>query len=1823
MNETDEESGAENDVIEIIPLEDYDSSKAKLQASISWILNKAYPDELPAEFRDPFYEAEDTVLHIKPRLANLMVSSELYCQACAHMFGDSTSQWQGHWSIIQILGRKGIYISEANENPVTETVLMKNTPINVAAHLALIDSLMMAYVREVLTIERVVQAVRNFTTFNASSELPGNAEDAALFWINKVCSTVQHRINTDQSQHILQGQSNQKVRIVSKSDHSVTVPYIHDLLQDVGDGCSLAALVSFYCPNSLKLHDICLKDNVGIADSLYNLRLVRSFCEKYVGVKCFHLVYEDFLYTHSNLRQNILVMLAEFFYYFEIRRLECVVDPSKLDPTSRPTTAKRASSTSMSQVPPVSNITKQSFRKSPTDERYVHTPQATNVLPPRQPLLYKRQQQGSQDTDAIKAGSKGTTKQVRRCHSLSTEKDREAIRQSVLAWQDKNEQMNGEDVKSSQQSNLLANVSMDSDVMESFSDDRLGSLDLDLSDPTPLPTQMTPRPLSNLRDPGHPDYMEVQSVTSGEPSARTFTVGQEVKGDMEPLMPARLKPRKEISNNHSKEVERGEKDQIIGKKSPPKTRKSKDLDNVSSSGVSEASSETDVVTPLPDDQLSGSEGEVPLNSRLGRSPGYTAFTVQTDMSYDPQQSPASTARSSVKHSYTLSNQGLTAESARAAGIPVVSDSGDGMVQRWGSREGSIASSRSSGDFSDHESQKIHKDHKFSESQEKNREHLLNKGKPTKLSISDSRVNEINSNVLQKPTLVIQERNKVNEKQKSNFTTNFAEIKRMRNIVSGNKGIVFMQHDNEGINDDKKSMTQSHTQNSQTKENEKKFSSPTHQRTWQQTMSSSAPIQTTPGDSGIASPESQESTQPVVSELTQIRLKLEEKRKMIERKKLKHEVQQQKVRQKLGKTVFMNVIAKPQKEEEDAKSESTSRQIGAVAGTSSQDLKPGSTSITAASSSVLRQTPKQVPQAPLEAGGHRSAPVLNEEDMSSNSASSRPFSREGIQQTIENVRKKWFKEQEEPVEISAPTDHSNYNQNSHQQWEGGSELQQREMRARSLHRDVNTEQDGIVRGDTVMSKSTPGPRRDSEEAVMERSYNDRLDHLNQSINSLKGEIQQLSLNSAKELPKMSTPERAVLDTSHHGVSHAADVSGLFTPERVQTCVPNYQHTPLGPVVPLAVTLQHQQQPTISGFQQPGATSYNRVNPVQGGVPPYSGYIPPPSQPVQTSVYPSPQSVPYQVSPHGLPPTQSTPHPVYPSLHSQYGISHTMSQYSTGASPSQYPMVPPVCAMHSSVPPPSVIPSSRVIPPSGVLPSSAVHMNTHRHSGAQVFHPSSTTIPPHSTPTTHQHHQQENLPSSVDAHVASSPKQVSHLDAKDNNVNGYFLASSRPEQVAPSIPRQAPVPSSVAVTSSQSPHTYHDTSLHSINKSTSQQSRRADDSHTSAADRSMGQSGLDLTVADHSADQSGAELNTTDTADNVSAVGFVIGQEDQSLTQSAEDEMNRKKEKLIQQQIKRREEQERKRQYKELEMARRREQERLKIEESEKRKAEEKSRREQIFKQYQDKKMKEDDEPTPPARRRAKSREKPRPKSLYARHGGSEEQLHSMNSSHEDVSGTAFTISPGHGNQSSGNRLRVPNSRLNPKHGKMRKAVSCNTLSSAGSEGRLTFRRPPSPDIGRVKKGAHSTTSSETGSNGSDYAGPKLFVKPSAKSNRHIIINSITQCILAGPVNADQKNKVLEELAKSDAKHFVILFRDHSCQYRSLYSFDPDMEEAHKIHGVGPKQLTNKMIERFYKYNSGGKNFSEVTSTKHLSVSIDAVVIHNALWKTSKVPAKTLR
>lgn len=91
--------------------------------------------------------------------------------------------------------------------------------------------------------------------------------------------------------------------------------------------------------------------------------------------------------------------------------------------------------------------------------------------------------------------------------------------------------------------------------------------------------------------------------------------------------------------------------------------------------------------------------------------------------------------------------------------------------------------------------------------------------------------------------------------------------------------------------------------------------------------------------------------------------------------------------------------------------------------------------------------------------------------------------------------------------------------------------------------------------------------------------------------------------------------------------------------------------------------------------------------------------------------------------------------------------------------------------------------------------------------------------------------------------------------------------------------------------------------------------------------------------------------------------------------------------------------------------------------------------------------------------------------------------------------------------------------------------------------------------------------------------------------------------------------LQELEKCESNHLMILFRDGGCQFRALYSYFPDTEEIHKITGTGPKSISKKMIDKLYKYSSDRKQFT-VIPAKTVSVSVDALTIHNHLWQAKR-------
>ncbi|XP_076245340.1 calmodulin-regulated spectrin-associated protein patronin isoform X15 [Calliopsis andreniformis] len=348
---------------------------------------------------------------------------------------------------------------------------------------------------------------------------------------------------------------------------------------------------------------------------------------------------------------------------------------------------------------------------------------------------------------------------------------------------------------------------------------------------------------------------------------------------------------------------------------------------------------------------------------------------------------------------------------------------------------------------------------------------------------------------------------------------------------------------------------------------------------------------------------------------------------------------------------------------------------------------------------------------------------------------------------------------------------------------------------------------------------------------------------------------------------------------------------------------------------------------------------------------------------------------------------------------------------------------------------------------------------------------------------------------------------------------------------------------------------------------------------------------------------------------SGVGLIIGNQLANPDPNSLDEMERKKERIMLLSLQRRQQQEEMKERKEAEAQARREQEKLKAEERARKKEEERQRRAAILEQHKVKKAIEEAEregkvidkellnaikPTKLRNKTATTR--PRPKTIHVDAGA-------------ELDSGALTPSRGKKGSSSNlstdtdsglGRATPPRRAPSPGMGSMRH------LPSPSGPGSL----PPGLMTKRRVFDDGSSDISSTPSSMMDYNGPRLYKQPTTKSNRGIMLNAVEYCVFPGTVNKEAKRRVLDEIARSESKHFLILFRDAGCQFRALYSYCPDREEVSKLYGTGPKQVIDKMFDKFFKYNSGGKCFSQV-HTKHLTVTIDAFTIHNSLWQGKKV------
>ncbi|XP_043079027.1 calmodulin-regulated spectrin-associated protein 2a isoform X9 [Puntigrus tetrazona] len=345
------------------PFDHCDFNRAKIRASLTWLVAKAFgTDSVPEDLSEPFYRDQYEQEHLKPPVVGLLLSAELYCRAGSLILkSDAVKPLLGHDAVIQALAQKGLYVTD-QERLVTERDLQKK-PIQMSAHLAMIDTLMMAYTVETVSVEKVMACMQQYSTDYPDGDVPYDTEDAVTSWMNKVNEYLKEIIMQEQRRTEAENAEpveNPKARYRKEQVLPKMVPWIppvDNLLKDSTDGCALAALLHFYCPDIVHLGDICLKETMSLADSLYNLQLIQDFCKEHLN-HCCHFSLEDMLYAHSSIKNNYLVFMAELFWWFE------VVKPPFVQPQVLDTEAPLPSLKNLPSVP-ISKVTKRSFMERP------------------------------------------------------------------------------------------------------------------------------------------------------------------------------------------------------------------------------------------------------------------------------------------------------------------------------------------------------------------------------------------------------------------------------------------------------------------------------------------------------------------------------------------------------------------------------------------------------------------------------------------------------------------------------------------------------------------------------------------------------------------------------------------------------------------------------------------------------------------------------------------------------------------------------------------------------------------------------------------------------------------------------------------------------------------------------------------------------------------------------------------------------------------------------------------------------------------------------------------------------------------------------------------------------------------------------------------------------------------------------------------------------------------------------------------------------------------------------------------------------------------
>ncbi|XP_012163051.1 patronin isoform X6 [Ceratitis capitata] len=1752
-----------------------ETRQAHQRASVKWLLAKAFNNNVPDNIREPFYTDHDNQERLKPQIVVEMGNATLYCQTLSNIYSDPNYQSLNHWSILQTLSRKGVPVAESPEMPLTETVLIQTNPLRINAHMSVIQSLMTLYAKEITSGERIANAVARITGTNGQT-LPHDQpfDQLLLLWISHACTSLKKRIARE-------------VELGATDENGVrmqvpNIPAVHDY-QSLCDGVCLALFISYYCPKALPWTLVRINYLPAVEDSIHNVSLVSNFCQKHLPYNVFHMNPEDVTYMRNSMKLNLVVLLADLFLLFEIHPAKCVCYPGMDAPE---VISKRnfgvnehgichRRGLTMQPVIPIPDL------RSDSDSNYGSP---TN-RPPFQ-VSY------SASADAVYGNNTATLRNSEN-EAFVVHKSRGVTTLSSLHSQQHSQQQ-----QQQQQEPLVParlRQSKEKSNIETKADER--------GDYVPAG-----RP-SNWEHNRRPSYAGRRSRRNSSSEDSQLTI-ENFGGSQDQLNAVgRFERERDRERDRERKLSNVSVEPAVAVRSSiADARGTLQLGYDTDSGSEKQDRETEkylMKRHASTDNVNMHASNTQLNSIMS--------TVSSPMPTTRRQHPME--KDNLDEQYAERKDSSTNDYEQTLTRRSTQSSGSSKVEAWNNSkmdpyDDDIRTLENASKLSNIRMKLEEK--RLRIEQDKRRIEMALLRHQEKLTREDM---DTSSEVLKWETL----------SNDSNRTPDLDPLdldKYQQSLAIMNMNLQDIQQDIQKLtvqqNQIQAQQLQAqqlmHAQHMANMLNQPPYGSQQHlsdnfnqmQMQQQQHNFGSTPHL---AHSSFNPHANLYNSRPPSRDPYQ---------------QQQHHQQQQQQQQQMPSMPMQYINEHGQYVPQPQQPQQMPPMMQA---NYMQPQKMYNDNMVPYNNHVYGGPPP--PQQPQYAPHHNQTPpqYMNRasmyDDYGRDPSSPQPnpmYPHEMSPQPTQPQRRTW--------------NQSVYEQQQQQQYQHQQQQQQQQQQAPLV--DVNAWQQQKQRsclpmeGNYTWKKPNQMSGNSGREGFVlhqndgggeyQHLFRSSPQHMQHNSDSGGGLQRQHSVTNMPMTTKQASNTAATSSSNSSGGQQMSD--DMMAPQSIcfigdeddveeleRNIIESMQNTRIADYAhqQQQLQMQHQQQQQ-QHYQQHGSDgSYDGGNEllsqklhITSGNLTYR--IPSPSRPaVNANSFQDPRDV---------------------KTEKGFYISFDDNQPKRPK--------PPLRAKRS--------------------PKKERSMDSTDHQVVTKMEPLNRS---HSI-------SEDNNPT-YNGGTLSHGRQFGggNLDAlKNGNKMGEFNTATYNKYT------DAPI------------HLRHD-DLNSQKTTPIAQPRSPIHQIHSAASAAAA-AALSSSPPITRSQQTANAVAAAGGGGSSQAKALVIGTDVSNLDRESIDEMERRKEKIMLQSLQRRQQQEEAKARKEIEAQRKREMEREKEEEKARKKEEQMARRAAILEQHRLKKaieeaeregktldraelnMKQTTQNTTTPRLRQTRLTRPRPKTIHVDDGSVDlSEASSISSRSKKGSSTNLTA---YGTLSNSNTLRRDfyrgshdsltvkeptvdrgRSRISVAKGSSlnfrgRKSNSLMNLCDTDSGlGRATPpRRAPSPGMA---SGRHMPSPSGPGSlppgliskrrgfdDGSgllaanlgsmEYSGPKLYKQPAAKSNRGIILNAVEYCVFPGAVNREAKQKVLEKIARSEAKHFLVLFRDAGCQFRALYSYVPEMDQVTKLYGTGPSQVDEVMFDKFFKYNSGGKCFSQV-HTKHLTVTIDAFTIHNSLWQGKKV------